>query len=216
MAKRKPSERRNFKEEDMELNLTPMMNLIAILIPVLLIAVAFVEIAVINVAAPAIGSAPEQDQPDKPPDKPPLNLTVTITDKGYTVAGSGGVLGGEAADAGGEEQTGPTIPVIQKTIDCGRYLGTVPPPRSKNKGSGPCKEAKETRTFWIYDNDALTDKLVEIKDAFPDERRIIIAAEPETDYESITDVMDSSREIKDPGGEMRTLFDEVVLSPGLS
>jgi biopolymer transport protein ExbD len=213
MAKRKPSERRNFKEADMEINLTPMMNLIAILIPALLISVAFVEVAVINVAAPAIGSAPEQEQ-DKPPDKPPLNLTVTITDKGYTVAGSGGVLGGELE--AGEEQTGPTIPIIQKTIDCGKYIGTVPPPRPKNKGSGPCKEAKETRTFWIYDNDALTDKLVEIKDAYPDERRIIIAAEPETDYESITDVMDSSREIKDPGGEMRTLFDEVVLSPGLS
>ena len=37
-----------------------------------------------------------------------------------------------------------------------------------------------------------------------------------TEFESITDVMDASREIKDPGGEMRTLFDEVVLSPGLS
>ena len=58
--------------------------------------------------------------------------------------------------------------------------------------------------------------MVEIKDAFPDERRVIIAAEPETEFESITDVMDASREIKDPGGEIRTLFDEVVLSPGLS
>jgi biopolymer transport protein ExbD len=212
MAKRKPSERRNFKEADMELNLTPMMNLIAILIPALLISVAFVEIAVINVAAPAIGPSTPQDQNNKD-DKPPLNLTVTITDKGYTVAGSGGVLGGEADAAAA---SGPTIPVIQRTIDCTKYIGTVPPPRSKNKGSGPCKEARETRTFWIYDTDALTDKLIEIKDAFPEERRIIVAAEPETDYESITDVMDASREAKDPGGEMRTLFDEVVLSPGLS
>jgi biopolymer transport protein ExbD len=215
MAKRKPSERRNYKEEGMELNLTPMMNLIAILIPALLISVAFVEIAVINVAAPAIGSAPEQDQPDKPDDdQPPLNLTVTITDKGYTVAGTGGVLGGKK-DAT-DDQAGPTIPIIQKTIDCSKYIDTVPPPRSKNKGSGPCKKASDTRTFWIYDNQALTDKLVEIKDAFPHERRIIIAAEPDIDYESITDVMDSSREVKDPGGEMRVLFDEVVLSPGLS
>ena len=85
MAK-KPSERRNYQETEMELNLTPMMNLIAILIPVLLVSTAFVEIAVINVSAPAIGSAPENPEPDRPPDKPPLNLTITVTDKGYTVA----------------------------------------------------------------------------------------------------------------------------------
>ena len=47
MAK-KPSERRNYSETEMELNLTPMMNLIAILIPVLLVSTVFVEIAVIT------------------------------------------------------------------------------------------------------------------------------------------------------------------------
>ncbi len=212
---RKPSERRNFKEADMEINLTPMMNLIAILIPVLLVSAAFVEIAVINVAAPAIGSAPEQDQPQDKPDKPPLNLTVTITDKGYTVAGSGGVLGGEEEAA--EGKSGPTIPIVQKSVDCGKFANTVPPPRAKNKAAGNCKEGETgARSFWIYDNEALAKKLIEIKDAFPDERRIIIAAEADTDYESLTDVMDASREVKDAGGEMRTLFDEVVLSPGMS
>lgn len=214
MAKRKPSERRNFKEEGMELNLVPMMNLVSILIPALLISAAFIEISVINVAAPAIGSAPQQEQQPDKPDKPPLNLTVTITDKGYTVAGSGGVLGGE--QVAGEEQTGPTIPIIQKTMDCSRYLDTVPPPRSKNKSGGPCLKPDDTRTFWVYDVDALTRKLVEVKDAFPDERRIIIAAEQDIEYETITDVMDASRDVKDPGGETRELFDEVVLSPGLS
>ena len=97
MAK-KPSQRRNFKEEEMELNLTPFMNMIAILIPALLISTAFVEIAVLNVAAPAIGSAPETP-PDQDPDKPPLNLTITVTDKGYTVAGSGAVLPGQEGEA---------------------------------------------------------------------------------------------------------------------
>ncbi|MCB0156235.1 MAG: biopolymer transporter ExbD, partial [Anaerolineae bacterium] len=112
---KKPSERRNFKEEEMELNLTPMMNLIAILIPALLVSTVFVEIAVVNVSAPAIG-APSADQEEKPPDKPPLNLTVTVTDKGYTVAGAGGVLGEEEAAAGG----GPTIPLVQRSTSCKR------------------------------------------------------------------------------------------------
>lgn len=211
MAK-KPSERRNYKEEEMELNLTPMMNLIAILIPVLLVSTVFVEIAVINVSAPAIGSAPDQSDPEDT-DKPPLNLTVTVTDKGYTVAGSGGVLGEEGRAEGA---TGPTIPLIQKNMSCGQFMGTWPPPRSKNRGSPKCVDKDASYTFWVYDYWSLQRKLVEIKDSFPDERRMIIAAEQDVEFEAITDVMDAGREMKDPGGETRVLFDEVVLSPGLS
>lgn len=209
----KPSERRNYQDEEMELNLTPMMNLIAILIPVLLVSTVFVEIAVINVAAPAIGNAPDNPEPEDKPDRPPLNLTVTVTDKGYTIAGSGDVL---PADGAGEGDKGPTIPIAQKQVSCARYVGTVPPPRAKNKEQAPCGNAEETRSFWVYDPDALQKKLIEIKDSFPDERRMIIAAEQDTNFEAITDVMDAGRDYKDPGGEIRVLFDEVVLSPGLS
>ena len=214
MAK-KPSERRNFSEDDVEMNLTPMMNLIAILIPVLLVSTVFVEIAVINVSAPAIGNSPDNPEPDKPkPDKPPLNLTVTVTDKGFTLAGSGGVLGGAAAGADGK--AGPTIPLKSKQISCQRYINTVPPPRSVNSGSGKCSNAEEMKTFSVYDIDALQKQLSDIKEEFPDERRMIIAAEEDVEFEALVDVMDAGRSVKDPGGETRTLFDEVVLSPGLS
>ena len=209
---RKPSERRNYKDEEMELNLTPMMNMIAILIPALLISTAFVEIAVLNVAAPAIGSAPETP-PDQDPDKPPLNLTVTVTDKGYTIAASGAVLPGPGASEGDK---GPTIAIVQKKVDCKKFMGTWPPPRAKNRSTPKCESGAGERTYWIYDTAALSTKLVEIKDSFPDERRMIIAGEPDTEFEAITDVMDAAREVKDPGGERRTLFDEVILSPGLS
>ena len=210
---RKPSERRNFKEEEMDLNLTPFMNMIAILIPALLISTVFVEIAVLNVAAPAIGSAP--DTPPPADDKPPLNLTVTVTDKGYTVAGSGAVLPGQEA-AGAPDDKGPTIPIVQKKVKCTRYVGTWPPPRAKNRSAPKCEESAVERTYWVYDTQALTNQLVEIKDSFPEERRIIIAGEPDIEFEAITDVMDAGREVKDPGGETRVLFDEVILSPGLS
>lgn len=213
MAKRKPSERRNYKDEDMELNLVPMMNLISILIPALLISVAFVEIAVINVSAPAIGSTPDQEEPPED-DKPPLNLTVTITDKGYTIAASGAVLGPDGQEAG--DDAGPTIPIKQDTVECKKYLETRPPPRKKNANLPPCEDGEQNQQFWVYDAEKLTAKLIEIHEAFPDERRIIIAAEPDIEYEAITDVMDASREYKDPGGEIRPLFDEVVLSPGLT
>lgn len=210
MAK-KPSERRNYKDEDMELNLTPMMNLIAILIPSLLISVAFVEIAVINVSAPAIGSTPQQEEKPKEEEEKKLNLTITVTDKGYTLAGSGGVLGGSEEDGGG-----PTIPITEEAVSCQRYVGTRPPPRAKNEDKAKCKDSEEKRTFWVYDTEALQQKLIGIKEEFPDERRVIIAAESDIQYEAITDTMDASRDYEDAEGNTRPLFDEVVLSPGLS
>ena len=212
MAK-KPSQRRNFQDAEMDLNLTPMMNLIAILIPTLLVSTVFVEIAVINVSAPAIGTAPDAEPPKDKPDKPPLNLTVTVTDKGFTLAGSGGVLNTVGADA---EAKGPTIPIIQKQVSCQQFLGTWPPPRAKNRNQAKCESAEDSRTFWVYDRDALQKKFLELKDAFPEEKRMIIAAEEDIEFEAIISVMDSGRMIKGDGDEPRELFPEVVLSPGLS
>lgn len=213
MTHRKPSERRNYKEEDMELNLVPMMNLISILIPSLLVSVAFIELAVLNVTAPAIGES-DDDPPAEEDDQPPLNLTVTITEKGYTIAASGAVLGPDDSETG--DDTAPTIPVIEATVKCSEYVGTRPPPRKLNASAKTCEDVDQKAKFWTYNVEALTEKLLEIHEAFPDERRIIIAAEPDIQYEAITDVMDASREYKDPRGEIRRLFDEVVLSPGLT
>ena len=200
----------------MELNLTPIMNLIMLLIPCLLISMVFINITVINVVSPAIGQ-PDPSNVPPTPEKPPLNLTVTITSKGYTVAGAGGVLAqqGEA----GDDKRGPSIPLKELSVNCLEYRGTVPPPRDRNAGRGVCTDRDAfknvMRSFLIYDQEALTVKLIEIKDAFPEEMRIIITGEPNIVYETIIGVMDSSREVKDEvSGEMRVLFPEVVISPG--
>ena len=208
----KPSARRKIEEEEVNLLLNPMMDMFAVLIPGLLMLSAVVEVAVINVAAPSIG---EGGSSAPPPEHPPLNLTVTITDKGYIVAGSGGVLGGTQAAPG--EKQGPTIPLVQKAVVCSRFRGTWPPPRSVNKASPVCPKDRpmDQMSFQMYDTAALTRKIVEVKDSFPDERRIIIAAEPDIEYEAIIDVMDATRDVKEKGDEIRPLFDEVVLSPGV-
>jgi hypothetical protein len=52
---------------------------------------------------------------------------------------------------------------------------------------------------------------MEIKEAFPEESRLIITAEPEIPYEYLIGVMDSARETK----EHRELFPDVVLSAGI-
>ncbi len=87
-----------------EVNLVPIMNLVTILIPFLLMAIQFVSLAVIDSTLPAIGP-PSTEQADE--DEKPLNLSVIISDEGYTVAGAEAVL----PPAG--EGDGPTVPCTE-------------------------------------------------------------------------------------------------------
>ena len=80
------------EEEAGELNLVPYMDIVTNIIIFLLASVVNqVSLGNINVSVPTIseGGAPTDEQP---PDKPPLNLTVSVGASGFTVAASGGVL----------------------------------------------------------------------------------------------------------------------------
>lgn len=212
----KAVQRQKVEEEELHLNLNSMMDLFAVLIPALLMMSAVVEVSSLNVSAPSIGGS-DSPAPPQQPEKPPLNLTVTITDKGFIVAGSGGVLSGPGVNPQpSQPQQGPTIPIIQKSVRCSRYRNTWPPPRSKNREQNKCTDPMEMRSFWVYDNASLTKKILEIKDAFPEESRIVISAEPDVEYEAVIDVMDATRDVRDAGSnDLRKLFDEVILSPGM-
>jgi biopolymer transport protein TolR len=48
----------------------------------------------------------------------------------------------------------------------------------------------------LYDYDALTAQMVEIKKAFPQETRVIITADPNVEYETLVATMDAVRENK--------------------
>jgi hypothetical protein len=69
--------------------------------------------------------------------------------------------------------------------------------------------------YKVYDTAKLSTMLVGIKDAFPEEKKVIIVVEPDVEFEFIIDVMDKTRDVKIEGEERRELFPEVVLSPGL-
>jgi biopolymer transport protein ExbD len=205
----KPSKREQ-EEVELNLNLNPMIDMFAVLIPALLMLSAVVEVAIIEVGAPSIGpSSPEE----KPPDKPPLNLTVTVLERGYIVAADGADL--SAIIPPSPSPTEPNIPLVEKTFRCNKYKGTTPPPRSANMDRPPCgeKEATAEKSFKVYDAKTLSDKVLEIHNQFPDERRIIVAAEQNIQYESITDVLDATRSTKSPQGETIMMFDQVVLRP---
>jgi len=208
MAQRKPSERRMFKEHEQDLNLTPMMNLIAILIPTMLVSVAFVTLSAIEVTLPSMVAETSED-PES------LSLTVTITDRGFIIATAGAVLDAEPASMQGVGSR--TIPIVQRKVSCQRYVGTWPPPRQKNASiNNRCGKASAERLFWVYDLDALHERLVGIKTAFGQERKLVIAAEPDIEYEALIDVMDASRSYMGPSGLLQPLFDQVLLSPRLT
>ena len=187
-----PSQRRHYREPGLELNLTPMMNMIAILIPVLLVSIAFVEIA--NVETQLAGTAPDEAPP---PDGDPLNLRLRITDAGYQVAHDDGSAGVPSQQ----------IPVVRRQVSCRRYVGVAPPPRSRN-GAG-CSADEAARVFQIYDNDALRHLLVSLKQGHPTERSLILSADADVPFEAIIDVIDASR--ADADG--RRLFDKVQFRP---
>lgn len=168
-----------------DLNLIPIMNLVTILIPFLLAASAFVTLAVIDSTLPAIGAPPSEPPPED--EEPPLNLSIIITDEGYTVAGAEAVLGNEAAVEG--EDPGPTVPCTQEGCP-----------------------AAET-----YDVKELTKLMNQIKDKYPDDENVILVPNSDTQYEVIIMTMDATRtdkETKGADGKFRLLFPNVIIAGG--
>ena len=80
------------EEEAGELNLVPYMDIVTNIIIFLLASVVNqVALGNINVSSPTIQSG-GGGETDTPPEKPPLNLTITVGATGYIVGASGGVL----------------------------------------------------------------------------------------------------------------------------
>jgi len=144
-----------------DVDLIPIMNLSGLLIGLLLITSTFISYAIINVNAPRFNQAQQQQQQ---PDRLPLNLTVLVTDQGFTVSAKGQNIGAEGGGADASSAAGPSIP--------------------KKRVSGKPE----------YDYDALAVKVREIKDDNEDESQINIGAEKNITYEVIVRVMDSTRE----------------------
>ena len=180
--------RRKLSQDAEELDLVPIMNLVTILIPFLLMASSFVTLAVIDSTLPAIGQ-PQQVEQD-PDDKPPLMLSLMITNMGITVAGADAVLFPEGAPELAEGEDRPP---------------TIPCPGTE------CTKLED------YDVLELTRILGEIKDEYPDDENVILVPESRIPYETIVKVMDHSREdvdSKNADGAARTLFPYVVIAGG--
>src|SRR5512140_883083 len=93
---------------ELNLNLNPMMDMFAVLIPALLMMSVVVEVASVDVAAP-----PERPNDDvtPPPEPAPLNLTVTIAENGYLVYAHGTKLAADGRPLA--EGAAPSLPLVE-------------------------------------------------------------------------------------------------------
>ena len=173
-------------EESVELNLVPYLDIVMNLIMFLLATITFqASLASININLPT--SSVATTAPTTAP-KPELNLTVSITEKGYTLATSGAVLfRGFSLTAQGVAQTTTELPTVPLMAD-GKH-----------------------------DLAALTQLLLQFKALYPDEDRAIITATPQIPYELLVATMDAMRQSAATGSEEgKVLFPGVLLGAGVN
>lgn len=221
-----------------EVDLIPFMNLLAILIPALMISTEYIKIATIGVSSPNVGpSQPTKNQVD-PDEKPPLNLNVVASSNGFYIASKNNVLPGqeEQAAAGG-----PTVAKVSVKVYRGNENG-----RSKeilrvwtHEGRKYVYGAQEISDAELaeklsnykaslgslqeseaidYNYPLLREKLIVIKDAFKDRKgsdQVIISADPNIGFTTVIRIMDTARTYtKDD--EKKQLFPQVILSAGVT
>jgi biopolymer transport protein ExbD len=101
----KPSKRRHIDTDNTELNLTPIMNLMVVMIPILLSSTQFVKIGILELnLPPSVGAATAGGATALPKEtQRTLDLTVSITDRGFYISSALAVLPGD-------DSAKPTIP----------------------------------------------------------------------------------------------------------
>jgi biopolymer transport protein ExbD len=83
----KPSDRRKAQEEMGELDLTPYMNFVMILIPVIMQASEYIKLAMIPIDLPPAQSSGAAGMVEEPPQQT-LDLAISITSGGFTITSS--------------------------------------------------------------------------------------------------------------------------------
>ena len=100
----KPSLRRSHSQDSAEPNLTPIMNLMVVLIPLLLTSAQFIKLGIIELnLPPSVG--PGSALVDLPKEKErKLDMGITISEKGFILSSSMAILKGE-------DESGVSIPL---------------------------------------------------------------------------------------------------------
>lgn len=175
--------RRQREEDDkQDLDLSPFMNMVIILIPLLLMSVVFLEVAVINVTMPLGGSStPSEDAEEK------LDLAIAMSPSGFYVTGSGAQL----PPIPGCPAQGPTICLKDESVDVQNRFEEAR--RLMASGEEVQGEAVLEEGLQAYNYRELYNLLASLKNRFPDESTVRIAGDRDTPFALTVRVMDVSR-----------------------
>ncbi len=185
-------------EEGGELNIIPYLDIVMNIIMFMLATTSFAAaLGDINITQPTTSNSVSAGSPDDQP-KNELNLTISISDKGFTIAASGAVLyQGFGFDKDGNlTGTGTELPTIPK------------------KGAE-------------FDYDLLHTKMLEIKNSpvAKNETKLIVNANGNIQYEVVVQALDACRGAQvqrpdpaDPGKLIEGFegFPDVILSAGIN
>jgi len=108
----RPSKMMKHDIDEMHINITPMMNLMVVLIPLLLSSAEFVRLGIIELNLPPAASGEKVEMEKEIPEEQlkELDLTVTVTDQGFFISSSLAVLAGDEANK-------PSIPMNNGQYD---------------------------------------------------------------------------------------------------
>lgn len=152
-------------EHQGELNVVPYLDVVVNLVMFMLMSMTgFITFQMINVTTPDLADSQASTSTPPPQEKKDdFVLNVSISKKGFYIAATGGVLGGDAPSDG-------------KPAD-----PSVTPPTIPLKADGS------------YDYEALTLKMASIKALRPDHSQFFLAADKSIPYEVIVNTMDATR-----------------------
>ncbi|MCY0986832.1 biopolymer transporter ExbD [Nannocystis sp. ILAH1] len=155
--------RKKFEEEEIEANLLPVMNVMFLMIPALLMAMEFAQMASINVSPPKFAAAAQQKDEQEKKDEKPLNLKVFVMEDGFRVSADGQQEGAEAGKS--QDSKAPTI--------------------------GLAKQGAPLNDYERYDYAQLESKAKSYKQLFPNEVVVTVSAEANIPMQSIIMTMDA-------------------------
>jgi len=175
------SRKKGINEKMEDLNLVPIMNLVVCLIPMVLLGTALVKIGVINVNAPNFGMG--KNTSDSEDDKKPLNLTVMVGEKGLMLKAS--VPLNEIVKAGDGVEVSESGITIRELKPFAMLAVPV--------GEGETVR----KPFYFYNYPVLYSLLAQIKDGvkeqYPNDTMIKLAADSSIPVKHIIEVMDTIR-----------------------
>ena len=156
-------------EDPLDLDVTPFLNIMFMLILSILAMTSWTQLAMLNVQAPQIGGGSTGGDAGSKDTPPPsnLNLTVFVLRTGFNIGATGATFDGNRDGRPGQ----PLVPKIQV-----------------QKGGKMVSE---------YDFDTLQKELIKIKQTFKAEQAMIISADADVNYDVIVHVMDAARKTSD-------------------